>query len=65
MRNYFFSSENELDGIINHINRVEPELVVVDSIQTIMNTGLDSLPGSPSQIRDCGQRLLEISKQKT
>ena len=60
----FLSSENELDGIINHINRVEPELVVVDSIQTIMNTGLDSLPGSPSQIRDCGQRLLEISKQK-
>ena len=60
----FLSSENELDGIINHIDRVEPDLVVVDSIQTIMNTGLDSLPGSPSQIRDCGQRLLEISKYK-
>ena len=60
----FLSSENELDGIINHIDRVEPDLVVIDSIQTIMNTGLDSLPGSPSQIRDCGQRLLEISKYK-
>ena len=60
----FLSSENELDGIINHIDRVAPDLVVIDSIQTIMNTGLDSLPGSPSQIRDCGQRLLEISKYK-
>tara|TARA_B110000003_G_scaffold108311_1_gene110802 strand:- start:9970 stop:11319 length:1350 start_codon:yes stop_codon:yes gene_type:complete len=60
----FLSSENELDGIINHIDRVEPDIVVIDSIQTIMNTGLDSLPGSPSQIRDCGQRLLEISKYK-
>jgi len=30
----------------------------------VMNSGLDSLPGSPSQIRDCGQRLLEVSKQK-
>jgi len=60
----FLSSENELDGIINHIDRIEPELVIIDSIQTIMNTGLDSLPGSPSQIRDCGQRLLEISKHK-
>ena len=60
----FLSSENELDGIMNHIDRVEPDLVVIDSIQTIMNTGLDSLPGSPSQIRDCGQRLLEISKYK-
>jgi len=60
----FLSGENELDGIISHIDRIQPELVIVDSIQTIMNSGLDSLPGSPSQIRDCGQRLLEISKQK-
>ncbi len=60
----FLSSENELDGIITHIDRVEPDLVVIDSIQTIMNTDLDSLPGSPSQIRDCGQRLLEVSKHK-
>jgi DNA repair protein RadA/Sms len=60
----FLSSENELDGIINHIDRIEPDIVVIDSIQTIMNTSLDSLPGSPSQIRDCGQRLLEISKHK-
>ncbi len=60
----FLSGENELDGIIAHIDRLKPELVVVDSIQTVMNSGLDSLPGSPSQIRDCGQRLLEVSKQK-
>jgi len=60
----FLSGENELDGIISHIDRLQPELVVVDSIQTVMNSGLDSLPGSPSQIRDCGQRLLEVSKQK-
>lgn len=60
----FLSGENEIDGIGNHINRIKPELVIIDSIQTIMNSGLDSLPGSPSQIRDCGQRLLEISKQQ-
>ena len=60
----FLSGENEIDGISNHIDRLNPELVIIDSIQTIVNSGLDSLPGSPSQIRDCGQRLLEISKQK-
>ena len=60
----FLSGENELDGIISHIDRIQPDLVIVDSIQTVMNSGLDSLPGSPSQIRDCGQRLLEVSKQK-
>jgi DNA repair protein RadA/Sms len=62
--NLFLSGENELDGIIAHIERIKPELVVIDSIQTVMNSGLASLPGSPSQIRDCGQRLLEVSKQK-
>ena len=60
----FLSGENDLDGIITHIDRIQPDLVVIDSIQTIMNSGLDSLPGSPSQIRDCGQRLLEVSKHK-
>ena len=60
----FLSGENDLEGIINHIERIYPELVVIDSIQTISNSELDSLPGSPSQIRDCGQQLLEISKQK-
>ena len=58
------SSENELEGIFNHIDRISPSLVIIDSIQTIVNSDLDSLPGSPSQIRDCGQKFLETSKQK-
>ena len=62
--NLFFSGENDLDGILNHLDRIQPQILVVDSIQTIMNSGLDSLPGSPSQIRDCGQRLLETAKHK-
>ncbi len=60
--NLFFSGENDLEGILNHLNRIKSELLVIDSIQTIMNSELDSLPGSPSQIRDCGQRLLEVAK---
>ncbi|MFL2983632.1 MAG: DNA repair protein RadA [Candidatus Neomarinimicrobiota bacterium] len=62
--NLFFSGENNLEGILNHLDRIKPEVLVIDSIQTIMNSGLDSLPGSPSQIRDCGQRLLEIAKHE-
>ena len=60
----FFSGENDLDGILNHLERIQPEMLIIDSIQTIMNSSLDSLPGSPSQIRDCGQRLLETAKHK-
>ena len=62
--NLFFSGENDLDGILNHLERIQPEILIIDSIQTIMNSSLDSLSGSPSQIRDCGQRLLETAKHK-
>ena len=50
--NLNLSSENDLNGILTHIDRISPALVVIDSIQTIINTDIDSLPGSPSQIRD-------------
>jgi len=61
--NLHLSGENDLTGIITKIHHLKPQLVIIDSIQTIMNFELDSLPGSPSQIRDCGQKLLEICKQ--
>ena len=63
-KNLHLSSENDLNGILTHIDRISPALVIIDSIQTILNSDLDSLPGSPSQIRYCGQKFLEVSKQK-
>ena len=63
-KNLHLSSENDLNGILTHIDRISPALVIIDSIQTILNPALDSLTGSPSQIRDCGQKFLEVSKQK-
>ena len=63
-KNLHLSSENDLNGILTHIDRISPALVIIDSIQTILNPDLDSLPGSPSQIRGCGQKFLEVSKQK-
>ena len=62
--NLYLSGANELDGILNHLERIQPDLLIIDSIQTVMNSELDSLPGSPSQIRDCGQRLLETAKHR-
>ena len=62
--NLFLSGDSDLNGIITHIDRTEPKFVIIDSIQTIFNSDLDSLPGSPSQIKDCGQKFLEIAKSK-
>ena len=62
--NLFLSGESDLNGIITHMDRIAPKFVIIDSIQTIFNSDLDSLPGSPSQIKDCGQKFLEIAKNK-
>ena len=58
------SSENRIQGILDQVSLVKPELIVVDSIQTVYSEDLDSLPGSISQIRECGQQLLQLAKQK-
>jgi len=58
------SSENRIEGILDQVSLVQPELLVVDSIQTVFSDELDSLPGSVSQIRECGQQLLQLAKQK-
>lgn len=58
------SGENEILNILEQVSVVQPKFVVIDSIQTVYNEDLDSLPGSVSQLRDCGQQLLKACKQK-
>ncbi|NOZ03116.1 MAG: DNA repair protein RadA [FCB group bacterium] len=58
------SSENQIERILEQIHLLKPEMVIVDSIQTIFSDTVDSLPGSISQIRECGQQLLQTCKQR-
>ena len=61
--NLYIMSETILDNIIEHVNRLKPELVVVDSIQTIGKAELDSAIGSISQVRECASALMHLAKQ--
>jgi DNA repair protein RadA/Sms len=54
--------EVNLESLINQIDQIKPELVIVDSIQTLYTESIDSSPGSISQIRECAAQLLKISK---
>ena len=54
--------ETSLENIFAQIKNFQPELVVVDSIQTIYTEEVDSSPGSVSQIRECASALLRFSK---
>ncbi len=58
----FICAENNLERIINHVEKVQPELLIVDSIQTIYKSDIESAPGSVSQVRECSASLMRLSK---
>ena len=55
--------ETSLDQIFLHVRNEQPQLVVIDSIQTIMTEAVDSSPGSISQVRECAALLLKFAKE--
>lgn len=56
-------SETDLENILAQAARHTPDLVVIDSIQTIHTATIDSSPGSVSQIRECAALLQKYAKQ--
>jgi DNA repair protein RadA/Sms len=55
-------TETNLEIILNHINEVKPDLLIVDSIQTVYLSNMDSSAGSVSQVRECSSQLRELAK---
>ena len=62
--NVFIVCETSLETIFDHIEAVQPSILVVDSIQTIASDTLDSAPGSVGQVRECAARLLKYAKEQ-
>ncbi|MGN1263880.1 MAG: DNA repair protein RadA [Prevotella sp.] len=54
--------ETSLESIFAHIQEVRPDLVVIDSIQTISTEDVDTSPGSVTQVRECASALLRFAK---
>jgi DNA repair protein RadA/Sms len=59
----FIVCETNLEQIFTHINNLKPDLLVVDSIQTIYTECVESSPGSVSQVRECAIALLKFAKE--
>ena len=55
--------ETSLDEIFRHIEETKPDLVIIDSIQTIATDDLESSAGSVGQVRECAARILKFAKQ--
>lgn len=58
----YLYNESSLDSIFEKIPELEPELIIIDSIQTLQSDHLDSIPGTISQIRECAAQLIQLAK---
>ncbi|MGB9840077.1 DNA repair protein RadA [Thermovenabulum sp.] len=63
-RNFYLVCENDMDAIENCINEINPNFVILDSVQTVYIPDLESAPGSINQVREVTLRSLRISKEK-
>lgn len=58
----YILSETRLSDILESVEEIKPDILIVDSIQTLYNEENDSSPGSISQVKDCTMSMMNISK---
>lgn len=63
--NLFLAAETDLSTVLGQIDTVEPELLVVDSVQTIAAGEIDGAAGMPSQIREVAANLIRVAKSRS
>lgn len=59
----FILCTQDLENVIEEIENLKPEVVIVDSIQTLYLSSIPSIPGTITQIREVGNLLMEIAKK--
>ena len=62
--NLYIMSETSLERILGYVKELQPEVVVIDSIQTIGSEGVEASIGSLSQVRECATRILQFAKEQ-
>jgi DNA repair protein RadA/Sms len=62
--NVWLASESSLPAVLGHIGDVKPDVVVIDSIQTMHDPALASAPGSVGQVRECAHVLVREAKAR-
>jgi DNA repair protein RadA/Sms len=60
----FLAAEVDLAVILGQIDQVDPQLVIVDSVQTVSSSLIDGLAGGPAQVREVASTLIRVSKDR-
>ena len=63
-KNVYLLPETNLENIVKEIDRLKPGAVIVDSIQTVFSSVIDSAPGSVSQVREVAHQFLMLAKTR-
>jgi DNA repair protein RadA/Sms len=63
--NLYLLPETNLENILNEVGRDEPGAIIVDSIQTVFSSKIESAPGSVSQVREVAAQFLMLAKNRT
>lgn len=61
--NLLLLAENELEPILETVSTSQPDILIIDSIQTIFSSLFESSPGSVSQVRECATRIMQVCKR--
>lgn len=59
----YILTETSVDKILAHSDKLEPQLIIIDSIQTLVSPFIESAPGSISQVRECANELQRYAKE--
>jgi DNA repair protein RadA/Sms len=60
----YLAAETDLATILGQVEQVDPDLLIVDSVQTVSSSGVDGLAGGPSQVREVASALIRVSKDR-
>jgi DNA repair protein RadA/Sms len=60
----FIAAETDLGAVLTHIEQVRPELLVIDSIQTVVASDVEGVPGGVSQVKEVAAALIRVAKTR-
>lgn len=61
--NLFILAETDMDEIIHETDLLEPDILIIDSIQTVYRRDLTAAPGGTTQIKECAMSLMQYAKR--
>ncbi|MBO5338079.1 MAG: DNA repair protein RadA [Clostridia bacterium] len=60
----YFLTETNVDSVLNHVDKLSPDIIIIDSIQTMFDPNCTSIPGSINQVKECAVKFIAKAKSK-